>query len=75
MRWWIGFCEFEIKRPCKSITRGNKLLRLVHSNLDDIKYPMTRCGKRFYVSFIDGHSIFYVIFVDEVLDIFMKYKN
>ena len=57
-RWWIGFYEFETKRPCKSITRGTKLFSLVHNNLDDLKHTVTRDGKRFYVIFVDDHSIF-----------------
>ena len=63
-RWWIGFCEFEInknklkKKPCKSIIRGTKLFSLVHSILDDLKHTMIRGGKRFYVIFVDDHSIF-----------------
>ena len=59
LRWWIGFCEFEInKKPCKSVTRGTKLLSLVHSNLDDLKHTMTKGGKRFYVIFVDNHFVF-----------------
>ena len=76
LRWWIGFCEFEIKRPCQSVTRGTKLLSLVHSNLDDLKYPMTKGGKRFYVIFADDHFIFTWLCLlrtkDEVLEIFIK---
>ena len=59
LRWWIGFCEFEInKKPCNSVTRGTKLLGLVHSNFDDLKHSMIRGGKIFYVIFVDEHSIF-----------------
>ena len=61
LRWWIGFYEFETKRPCKPITGGTKLFSLVHNNLDDLKHTMTRDGKRFYVIFVDNHSIFYLI--------------
>ena len=46
------------KKPCKSITREIELLRLVHSDLGDLKHTMTRGGKRFYVIFVDDHTLF-----------------
>ena len=56
LRWWAGFCKFEIKIPCESVTRETQLVSIVHSNLDDLAFPMTRDGKSFYVIFVDDHS-------------------
>ena len=67
------------KKPGKSITRKTELLGLVHSDLGDLKYTMTRGGKRFYVIFVDDHSRFIKIYLlrtkDEVLEMFIKYKS
>ena len=67
------------KKPCKSITRETELLRLVHSDLGNLKQAMTRGGKNFYMIFVDDHSRFTKIQLlrtkDEVLEMFIKYKS
>ena len=67
------------KKSCKSVTRESELLSLVHSDLGDLKHTMTRGGKNFYVIFVDDHSRFTKVYLlrtkDEVLEMFMKYKN
>ena len=35
------------KKSCKSIERESELLSLIHSDLGDLKYTMTRGGKSF----------------------------
>ena len=66
------------RKTCGSVTRETKLLKLIHSNLGDLKQTMTRGGKRFYVTFIDDYSRFTRVYFlrnkDEAFDIFLSYK-
>ena len=66
------------KKPCKSITRETELFGLVYSDLGDLKYTMTRGGKRFYVIFVDDHSRFTKLYLlrtkDEALEMFISIK-
>ena len=49
--------EFKtIKKSCKLVERESKLLSLIYSDLGDLKNTMTKDGKRFYITFIDGYS-------------------
>ena len=68
-----------IKKSCKSIARESDLLRLIHSDLGDLKNTMTRGCKRFYITFIDDYSrytrVYLLINKDEARDVFIKYKN
>ena len=61
-----------------SVTRETKLLELIHSDLGDLKQTMTRGGKKFYVTFIDGYSRFTRVYFlrnkDEAFDMFLSYK-
>ena len=42
------------KKTCKPIqNRETELLSLIHIDLGDLKYTMTKGGKRYYVTFID----------------------
>ena len=58
------------KKPCKSITRETKLLGLAHSDLGDSKHTMTRCGKKFYVIFVDDHFRFTKLYLLRTKDEF-----
>ena len=54
-------CEVRVeskttKKSCKHVERDSKLLRLIHSDLGNLKNTMTRGGKRFYITFIDDYS-------------------
>ena len=66
------------KKSCKSITRESELLGLIHSDLGDLKHTMTRCGKRFYVIFVDNYSRYTKLYLlrtkDEALKMFIKHK-
>ena len=44
------------KKICSSVNRKIELLKLIHSNLGDLKRTMTRGGKNYYVTFIDEYS-------------------
>ncbi len=66
------------KKSCKSITRESELLGLIHSDLGDLKHTMTRCGKRFYVIFVDDYSRYTKLYLlrtkDEAFEMFIKHK-
>ena len=79
-----GKCESCVKskttkKSCKTIERKSVLLSLIHSDLRDLKYIMTRGGKRYYITFIDDYSRYTRVYLlrnkDEARDVFIKYKN
>ena len=56
----------------------NKTVKLIYSDIGDLKQTMTRRGKKFYVTFIDDYSRFTRVYVlrnkDEAFDMFLSYK-
>lgn len=51
--------------------RSSKILDLIHSDVCDLHGWPTICGKRYFVTFIDGYTIYYCVYLvhskDEVL--------
>lgn len=45
------------KKSCPSVFGcKTKLLRLIHTDLEDLKHTKTIGGKRYYITFIDDYS-------------------
>ena len=60
------------------MSKGTKLLELIHSDVGDLKLIITTRGKKFYVTFIDDYSRFTRVYLlrnkDEAFDMFLSYK-
>jgi len=44
------------KKTCYFVEHQTDLLRLIHTNRDDLKQIMSRGGKNYFVTFIDDYS-------------------
>lgn len=66
------------KKSCKSVERESELLGLIHTDLGDLKFDMTRTGKRYYITFIDDYSRFCTVYLlrtkDEAGEMFLNFK-
>jgi len=49
------------KNSFHSIDRNTKPLRLIHSNLCNLKFMPTRGGKKYFISFIDDCTRYYYV--------------
>jgi hypothetical protein len=66
------------KRHKAAKTRNLALLELVHSDLCEMNGELTKCGKRYFMTFIDDCSRFCYVYLlktkDEALHYFKVYK-
>ena len=74
-----AYVEYKItKKTCYHVERQTDLLRLIHTNLVDLKQTMSRGGKNYFVTFIDDYSRYTKVYLikrkDGAFDVFLTYK-
>ena len=65
------------KKHLSKSNRNSNVLELVHSNVYELSYVLTRGGKRYFIIFINDFSRFTYVFKenkDESFDMFKHYK-
>lgn len=64
------------KKSYKLVERESKPLSLIHNDLEDLKNIITKCGKRFYITFANDYSryirIYFLRNKDETTNVFIK---
>ena len=67
------------KTPFLSIVRSTEPLELIYSDICDFKSIQTRCGKKYFITFIDDYTRYSYVYLirtnDEALETFILYKN
>lgn len=62
-----------------TIERSTKPLKLIHSDVCDLKFIQTRGGKKYFITFIDDYTRYRYVYLlrskDETLKNFVHYKN
>ncbi|KAJ9561120.1 hypothetical protein OSB04_006280 [Centaurea solstitialis] len=88
----IPNCDFDSKYKCpvcveakltrtsfQSIDRKTEPLDLIHTDVCDLKSIPTRCGNKYFITFIDDSTKYCYIYLlkskDEAIDKFMVYKT
>jgi fructose/tagatose bisphosphate aldolase len=69
----------QLRKPHKAAEARNLVpLELVHSDLCEMNEELTKCGKRYFMTFIDDYARFCYVYLlktkDEVLYYFKIYK-
>lgn len=54
----------QTKKTCTPVHGDSELLSLIHADLSDLKQMMTRCGKKYYVTFIDNCSRYTKVYLE-----------
>lgn len=55
--------EKQPNKPHKYVSRDNKLPKLIHSDICDNNYVLTRGGNQYFITFINDFSeYFYILF-------------
>ena len=62
-----------------SIERSSEPLDLVHSDVCDLKFIQSRCGNKYFITFVDDCTKYCYVYLlkskDEAIDKFVLYKN
>ena len=66
------------KKTCHFVERQTELLGLIHIDLANLKYTLSRGGKNYFVTFIYDFSRYTKVYLikhkDKVFDMFLTYK-
>ena len=67
-----------LKNSFHSIDQNTEPLRLIHSNLCDLKFVLTRGEKKYFITLIDDCTRYYFVYLlnskDESMSMFITYK-
>ena len=63
----------------QSVERSTEHLDLIHSDICDLKFVQTRCGNKYFITFLDDNTKYYYVYLlkskDDVIEKFVLYTN
>ena len=66
------------KSSFQSIERHTELLDFIHSDIGDLKFVQTRCGNKYFITFVDDSTKYCYVYLlkskDEAIEKFVLYK-
>jgi len=66
-------------KTCHFVERQTELLGLIYVDLSNLKQIISRCGKNYFITFIDDYSRYTKVYLfnykDKVFDMFLTYKT
>ena len=66
------------KKPFPKVERNSKLIKLVHSNICELNWVVTKGGKRYFITFINDYCCCIFVYLirtkDEAFEKFKEYK-
>ena len=74
------YVEGKLTRPYfQSVERHTEPFDLIHSDICDLKFVQTRCGNKYFITFVDYSTKYCYIYLlkskDETIEKFVLYKN
>ena len=68
-----------IRSSFQNVERHTEPLNLIHSDICDLKFVQTRCGNKYFITFVDDSTKYRYVYLlkskDEVIETFGLYKK